>query len=88
MFGVQKTEPKIRRADENFLFRGRGIIRWRPVLFGTSVAGSTVGILGMGRLGQAVARRLSGWGARLLGHDVSEQRFSYCHDNWIVLKGY
>ena len=46
---------------------------WRPVLFGTSVAGSTIGILGMGRLGQAVARRLSGWGARLLGHDVSEQ---------------
>lgn len=35
MFGVRKktTVPPIRRADENFLFRGRGVVRFRPVLF-------------------------------------------------------
>ncbi len=48
-------------------FRG-----WRPVLFGTGIAGSTVGIIGMGRLGQAVAGRLRGWNTRLLGFDISE----------------
>ena len=49
-------------------FRG-----WRPVLFGTGVAGSTVGIIGMGRLGQAVAGLLRGWNTRLLGFDISER---------------
>ena len=49
-------------------FRG-----WRPVLFGTGIAGSTVGIIGMGRLGQAVARRLQDWQAVLQGFDVCEE---------------
>ncbi|KAF0233757.1 MAG: hydroxyacid dehydrogenase [Desulfovibrio sp.] len=44
---------------------------WRPTFYGTGVQGSTVGIIGLGRLGQAVAERLQGWGARLLGHDVN-----------------
>lgn len=43
---------------------------WRPALYGTGVQGATVGIIGLGRLGQAVAERLQGWGARLLGHDI------------------
>ena len=46
---------------------------WRPVLFGTGVSGSVVGIIGLGRLGRAVARRLQAWNARLLGFDVSEK---------------
>lgn len=43
---------------------------WRPALYGTGVQGATVGIIGLGRLGQAVAERLQGWGTRLLGHDI------------------
>ncbi|MBU1042208.1 MAG: hydroxyacid dehydrogenase [Proteobacteria bacterium] len=43
---------------------------WRPALYGTGVQGATVGIIGLGRLGQAVLERLQGWGARLMGHDV------------------
>jgi phosphoglycerate dehydrogenase-like enzyme len=31
--------------------------------------GTTVGIVGMGRIGQEVARRLAGWGARLVYYD-------------------
>jgi len=36
--------------------------RWSPfMLLGRSVAGATLGIVGMGRIGQAVARRALGW---------------------------
>ena len=43
-------------------FRG-----WRPALYGAGLDGSTVGILGVGRVGIAVAERLRGFGcARIL----------------------
>lgn len=44
--------------------------RWGPwdpdLLMGAEVSGSTVGIVGLGRIGRAVARRLGGFGCRLL----------------------
>lgn len=42
---------------------------WRPVLYGSGLAGKTIGILGMGRLGQAFARLVSGFKARIIYHD-------------------
>ena len=40
---------------------------WEPdLLLGADVSGSTVGIVGLGRIGQAVARRMTGFGCRLL----------------------
>lgn len=39
-------------------FRG-----WRPTLYGTGLAGSRVGVLGMGAVGRAVAARLGGFEA-------------------------
>src|SRR5262249_38679508 len=42
---------------------------WRPHLYGTGLDGSTVGIVGFGAVGRAIARRLGGFGARLLVHD-------------------
>lgn len=43
---------------------------WRPVLYGSGLAGNTVGILGMGRLGQAFARLLAGFKTnRIIYHD-------------------
>ncbi len=51
------------------LVRGGAFTGWRPWLYGTGLAGSTVGILGLGRVGQAIAERLSAFGCRLLGCD-------------------
>ncbi len=45
-------------------FRG-----WRPRLYGTGLAGRCLGIVGMGDVGQAIAKRLSGFDAALLYTD-------------------
>ncbi len=44
--------------------------RWTPQPMGLELRGSTVGIVGTGLIGGEVARRLSGFGPRLLGYDV------------------
>jgi D-3-phosphoglycerate dehydrogenase len=36
---------------------------------GTLMLGKTVGIIGVGRIGQNVAKRLGGWGMKILGYD-------------------
>ena len=40
------------------------------MLYGSTLVGMTVGIVGMGRLGQAFARMLSGFRTRILYHDL------------------
>lgn len=40
-------------------------------LVGLDLYGKTVGIIGMGRVGRAVARILDGFGCRLLAHDIT-----------------
>ncbi len=45
--------------------------RWQwDLLWGTDVHGRTLGILGFGRIGRAVARRASGFSMRVLYHDA------------------
>ena len=61
-------ERKIHRAinrvrDGNFSLEG---------LLGTELHGSTVGIVGTGKIGATVARVLSGFGVRLLATDVAQ----------------
>jgi glyoxylate reductase len=47
---------------------------WDPMtLLGQDVAGATLGIIGFGRIGQAVARRAAGFGMRVLYHDRDRQ---------------
>jgi phosphonate dehydrogenase len=53
------------------LVRGGGFAGWRPILFGAGLDGASVGVLGFGRVGRAVAARLQGFGCRLLGHDAA-----------------
>jgi len=50
--------------------RQGGYAGWRPQLYGASLSGATVGILGMGQLGQAIARRLAGFEAEIVYHDA------------------
>ncbi len=58
----------VRRVVEgDRLVREGRFERWSPfMLLGRSVAGATLGIVGMGRIGQAVARRGLGWDMRVL----------------------
>jgi glyoxylate reductase len=48
--------------------------RWRTwgplLLLGPDVHGATLGVVGFGRIGQAVARRAMGFGMRIVYHDV------------------
>ena len=46
--------------------RGGG---WGVPDAGRMVAGSTIGMIGLGNVGRALARRLAGWDSRLLCHD-------------------
>jgi phosphonate dehydrogenase len=43
---------------------------WRPQLYGSTLQGATVGLAGMGQLGQAVARRLAGFESQVVYHDA------------------
>ncbi|HUQ43364.1 MAG TPA: D-glycerate dehydrogenase [Candidatus Limnocylindria bacterium] len=46
---------------------------WGPMLLmGPDVHGATIGIVGFGRIGQAMARRAAGFGMRVLYHDLSQ----------------
>jgi glyoxylate reductase len=48
---------------------------WGPmILLGQDVHGSTLGIIGLGRIGAAVARRAKGFGMRILYYDVYRQQ--------------
>ena len=56
-----------RRIHQGRLDMSQGV--WRGV-WGNDVFGKTLGILGCGRIGRAVARRATGFNMRLLAHDV------------------
>jgi lactate dehydrogenase-like 2-hydroxyacid dehydrogenase len=61
-----------RRVAEGDRYVRAGAWRtWGPLLLlGPDVHGATIGIVGFGRIGQAVARRAQGFGMRILYHDV------------------
>lgn len=59
----------LRRLQENDAAIRRGEWTRGGPLIGRDVARSTVGLVGLGRAGRAVARRLAGFGLRMLGHD-------------------
>ena len=52
--------------------------RWRTwgpmLLLGPDIHGSTIGIVGFGRIGQAVARRAKGFGMTILYHDLARAK--------------
>ncbi|HEU0243299.1 MAG TPA: NAD(P)-dependent oxidoreductase, partial [Candidatus Limnocylindrales bacterium] len=61
-----------RIAEADRYVRDGRWLTWGPLtLLGPDVHGSTLGIVGFGRIGQAVARRAGGFGMRILYHDVN-----------------
>jgi len=64
---------------------------WGPMLLmGPDVHGATLGIIGFGRIGQAVARRARGFGMRILYHDpnrVSPAVEAEYHAEYRTLEG-
>jgi glyoxylate reductase len=72
------TARRIPEADK--LVRAGGWTGITPsFMLGRQVAGATIGIIGMGRIGQAVARRALGFGMRVLYHNRrrTEAEFAY-----------
>ncbi|HEY7166803.1 MAG TPA: NAD(P)-dependent oxidoreductase [Candidatus Binatia bacterium] len=64
--GLMVTLFKRLKFNEAFL-RGGG---WKePQNRGSLMIGKTIGIIGTGRIGRNVARRLGGWDVKLLGYD-------------------
>ena len=57
----------IREGDA--LVRAGGFQGWRPILYGFGLDGATVGLLGFGAVGRAIADRLAGFGCRIIAHD-------------------
>jgi phosphonate dehydrogenase len=55
-------------AGDQFV-RSGGFNGWRPVLYGTGLTGRTLGLIGMGAVGQAIAARLQGYELNLLYDD-------------------
>ncbi len=51
-------------------------------LVGFDLYGKTVGILGVGRIGAAVARIMHGFGCTVLGHDVNAEA-DRTHEDWL-----
>lgn len=64
MMAVARRIPQAERT-----LRSGGWISWSPMGFvGQDVWGATLGVIGFGRIGQAVARRAKGFGMRVLYH--------------------
>jgi lactate dehydrogenase-like 2-hydroxyacid dehydrogenase len=58
---------------ERYLRAGKWVT-WQPsLLLGADIAGATLGIVGFGRIGQAVAKRAQGFGMRVLFHSPNAE---------------
>ena len=76
-FGFALLMAAARRISESEAFLRRGEwTKWSVDLFaGSDVHGATLGILGMGRIGQAIARRgAHGFAMRVIYHNRSRAR--------------
>ena len=56
-------------AGDRFI-RSGAFEAWRPSLYGMGLSGRTVGVVGMGKVGQAIAQRLRGFDAELIYADT------------------
>jgi glyoxylate reductase len=67
---ILATARRVVEGDRRI--RERKFQYWAPLLFlGQEVSGQTLGIIGMGRIGKAVARRAAGFSMRVIYHSRS-----------------
>jgi phosphonate dehydrogenase len=64
ILGITRNVAQGDRLVRSGKFQG-----WRPVLYGGGLVGQTVGIVGMGKLGQALVRLLAGFNTRIIYYD-------------------
>jgi phosphonate dehydrogenase len=64
VLGITRNIPEGDRLVRSGSFRG-----WQPVLYGMGLHGRTVGIIGMGKVGRALAQLLSGFEVKILYSD-------------------
>jgi glyoxylate reductase len=59
---------------DRYVRNGQWKVGWHPkMLLGRDLHGATLGIVGLGRIGGAIARRAKGFGMRLLYYDVERK---------------
>ena len=64
MLGIARN---VRAGDEHV--RSGSFAGWRPILYGHSLRRATVGVVGLGQVGRALARMLQGFECNLLYYD-------------------
>ncbi|MFQ6068706.1 MAG: 2-hydroxyacid dehydrogenase, partial [Candidatus Bathyarchaeia archaeon] len=61
---------RVVEADK-YVRNGKWKVGWHPTMFqGRDVYGATLGIIGLGRIGSAIAKRAKGFDMKVLYHDV------------------
>jgi glyoxylate reductase len=76
-FGLMLAAARRISESERYVRAGQWRT-WGPMLFlGRDVHGATLGIIGLGRIGQAVARRARGFRMRILYHGGSDDRAAH-----------
>jgi len=71
MLCVSRRLPQAMESVKNGTWPKAWIPLW---MCGRDISGSTVGIIGMGRIGQAVARRLKGFGSNIIYTGPSQKK--------------
>lgn len=70
---IMSCARRVIEADS--FVRAGSFTGWEPMLYlGSDVYGKTLGIIGMGRIGQAVARRSVGFGMKVLAYHPSREQ--------------
>lgn len=60
---------------DNYVRTGKWQVGWHPMMLpGRDVYGATLGIIGLGRIGAAIAQRAKGFDMKVLYHDVVRRR--------------
>jgi lactate dehydrogenase-like 2-hydroxyacid dehydrogenase len=84
MLGAARRITEVERYVRNGEWKGWRLKQW----LGTDVHHATLGIIGMGRIGQAIARRAAGFDMRVLYHNrkrVDEEIERKLNTRWVSL---